>query len=65
MENNQERSDLSKIRHFKGTVKDFKNYWDEMAGTETNAFGTQNIKALMMYIQLAVLMIVNIGKLQM
>ena len=40
MENNQERSDLSKIRHFKGTVKDFKNYWDEMAGTETNAFGT-------------------------
>jgi len=40
MENNQERSDLSKIRHFKGTVKYFKNYWDEMAGTETNAFGT-------------------------
>ena len=41
MENNQEREDLSKIRHYKGTVKDFKNYWDEMAGTETNAFGTQ------------------------
>tara|TARA_Y100000389_G_C17301008_1_gene432983 strand:- start:170 stop:595 length:426 start_codon:yes stop_codon:yes gene_type:complete len=40
MENNQERSDLSKIRHYKGTVKDFKNYWDEMAGTDTNAFGT-------------------------
>ena len=40
MENNQERADLSKIRHYKGTVKDFKNYWDEMAGTETNAFGT-------------------------
>jgi len=40
MENNQERTDLSKIRHYKGTVKDFKNYWDEMAGTETNAFGT-------------------------
>jgi hypothetical protein len=40
MENNQEREDLSKIRHYKGTVKDFKNYWDEMAGTETNAFGT-------------------------
>jgi len=40
MENNQEREDLSKIRHYKGTVKDFKNYWDEMAGMETNAFGT-------------------------
>ena len=40
MENNQEREDLSKISHYKGTVKDFKNYWDEMAGTETNAFGT-------------------------
>ena len=40
MENNQEREDLNKIRHYKGTVKDFKNYWDEMAGTETNAFGT-------------------------
>lgn len=37
---NQEREDLSRIRHFKGTVKDFKNYWDEMAGVETNAFGT-------------------------
>ena len=37
---NQEREDLNKIRHYKGTVKDFKNYWDEMAGTETNAFGT-------------------------
>ncbi len=37
---NQEREDLSKIRHYKGTVKDFKNYWDEMAGMETNAFGT-------------------------
>lgn len=40
MENNQERSDLSKIRHYKGTVKDFKNYWDEMAGQDTNATGT-------------------------
>jgi len=40
MENNQEREDLSKIRHYKGTVKDFKNYWDEMAGQDTNAMGT-------------------------
>lgn len=37
---NKEREDLNKIRHFKGTVKDFKNYWDEVAGVETNAFGT-------------------------
>jgi len=36
----QERADLKNIRHYKGTVKDFKNYWDEMAGMETNAFGT-------------------------
>ena len=40
MANTQERADLNKICHYKGTVKDFKNYWDEMAGTETNAFGT-------------------------
>ena len=40
MENNQEREDLSKIRHYKGTVKDFKDYWDEMAGQDTNATGT-------------------------
>lgn len=37
---NQERKDLNKIRHFKGTVADFKSYWDEMAGGNTNAFGT-------------------------
>lgn len=37
---NQEREDLKKIRYYKGTVKDFKDYWDEMAGMETNAFGT-------------------------
>lgn len=37
---NQEREDLSKIRHYKGTVKDFKNFWDEMAGQDTNATGT-------------------------
>ncbi len=37
---NQERQDLSKIRHYKGTVADFKSYWDEMAGKTTNAFRT-------------------------
>jgi len=40
MENNQEREDLNKIRHFKGSVADFKNFWDEMAGKDTNATGT-------------------------
>lgn len=39
-ENNQEREDLNKIRHYKGTVKDFKSFWDEMAGTNTNAYDT-------------------------
>lgn len=37
---NQERNDLSKIRHYKGTVADFKSYWDEMAGKNTNAYDT-------------------------
>jgi hypothetical protein len=37
---NQERQDLSKIRHYKGTVSDFKSFWDEMAGTNTNAYDT-------------------------
>jgi len=39
-ENNNEREDLSKIRHYKGTVADFKSYWDEMAGKNTNAYDT-------------------------
>lgn len=38
--NNQERKDLNKIRHYRGTVADFKSYWDEMAEESTNAFGT-------------------------
>ena len=37
---NQERQDLSKIRHYKGTVADFKSYWDEIAGKNTNAYDT-------------------------
>lgn len=37
---NQEREDLEKIRYYKGTVKDFKNFWDEMAGENTNAYNT-------------------------
>ena len=40
MPNNQEREDLNKIRHFKGSVADFKNFWDEMAGQNTNSYET-------------------------
>jgi hypothetical protein len=35
-----ENADLNKIRHFKGSVADFKNYFDQRAGENTNAFGT-------------------------
>lgn len=35
-----ENADLNKIRHFKGSVTDFKNYFDQRAGENTNAFGT-------------------------
>lgn len=38
--NNQERKDLNKIRNYKGTVADFKSYWDDMAGKNTNAYNT-------------------------
>lgn len=37
---NQERTDLKNIRHFKGTIKDFKSFWDEMAGQNTNAYNS-------------------------
>ena len=38
--NNQERQDLNKIRNYKGTVADFKSYWDDMADKNTNAYDT-------------------------
>ena len=37
---NQENEKLSKIRHFKGSISDFKSYWDNRANTNTNAFDT-------------------------
>jgi hypothetical protein len=37
---NKERGDLKRIRYYRGTVKDFKTFWDEMAGKNTNAFST-------------------------
>ena len=36
----KENKDLNKIRHFKGSVSDFKNYFDQRAGENTNAFNT-------------------------
>ena len=36
----KENKDLNKIRHFKGSVSDFKNYFDQRAGETTNAFNT-------------------------
>lgn len=38
--NNTERNDLKKIRYYKSTIADFKSYWDEMAGLDTNAYNT-------------------------
>ena len=36
----EEDNKLEKIRHFKGSVKDFKSFFDEKAGKNTNAFDT-------------------------
>jgi len=36
----KQNKELDRIRHYVGTVKDFKSFWDEQAGGETNAFGT-------------------------
>tara|TARA_R100001591_G_C4225505_1_gene150403 strand:- start:90 stop:299 length:210 start_codon:yes stop_codon:yes gene_type:complete len=35
---NQERSDLKHIRYFKGSVKQFKQLFDDLAGQNTNAY---------------------------
>ncbi len=32
--------ELEKIRHYVGTLDDFKNFWDQQAGADTNAYGT-------------------------
>ncbi len=39
MTDNQ-KADLDKIRHYVGTIKDFKNFWDQQAGENTNAYDT-------------------------
>ena len=32
--------ELERIRHYVGTLDDFKNFWDQQAGADTNAYGT-------------------------
>ena len=32
--------ELERIRHYVGTIDDFKNFWDQQAGMDTNAYGT-------------------------
>ena len=32
--------ELERIRHYVGTINDFKNFWDQQAGADTNAYGT-------------------------
>jgi len=36
----EQKEQLDRIRHFTGTIKDFKSFWDQQAGTDTNSFGT-------------------------
>jgi len=36
----KENEYLDKIRHYKGTVADFKQFWDDKAGKNTNAYDT-------------------------
>ena len=38
--NNKQQEELEKIRHYKGSVKDFKSFWDTQAGLNTNAYNT-------------------------
>ena len=37
---NQERKDLKHIRYYKGSVKQFKQLFDDLAGQNTNAYDT-------------------------
>ena len=39
MTDNQ-KADLDKIRHYAGTIKNFKDFWDQQAGENTNAYDT-------------------------
>jgi hypothetical protein len=36
----EQQQELDRIRHYVGTIKDFKSFWDAQAGGETNAFST-------------------------
>jgi hypothetical protein len=47
--NNKQREELEKIRYYKGSVKDFKSFWDAQAGINTNAYGTPEYQGYDVY----------------
>lgn len=36
----EQKERLEKIRHFTGTIDDFKSFWDKQAAADTNQYGT-------------------------
>ncbi len=34
----KQESELERIRHYTGTIDDFKSFWDSQSGSDTNAF---------------------------
>jgi hypothetical protein len=47
--NNKQKEELKKIRHYKGSVKDFKSFWDTQAGLNTNAYNTPEYQGYDVY----------------
>ncbi len=47
--NNKQAEELEKIRYYKGSVKDFKSFWDAQAGTNTNAYDTPEYQGYDVY----------------
>ena len=47
--NNKQQEELEKIRHYKGSVKDFKSFWDTQAGLNTNAYNTPEYQGYDVY----------------
>jgi len=38
----KQQAELERIRHYVGTLDDFKSFWDQQAGSNTNAYSTPN-----------------------
>jgi hypothetical protein len=47
--NNKQQEELEKIRHYKGSVKNFKSFWDTQAGLNTNAYNTPEYQGYDVY----------------